>query len=268
LEAQRRQQETKAAEASKILQQAEQLYGEVSRKSDLLKEREADLKQQQEQAIQQAIAQAKGEIAAVIRRLQRGKTTAQDAQKATEQVDKIAEKKLPSRQQPAKPKPGYRPQVGERVRIPRLGQTAEVLTEPDADGEITVRFGLMKMTVGLGEVESLQGEKAEVPTKPKPEPAAKPAAAALTQSPAVRTERNTIDLRGQRVSEAEPVLEEAIANAVGPLWVIHGHGTGKLRRGVHEFLKRHPQVERFEYADQSEGGKGATVVHVTLPSYD
>lgn len=269
LEEQRRRQESSAEETSKILQQAEQLYKEVSRKSALLKEREQELKQQQEQAIQQAIAQAKGEIAAVIRRLQRGNATAQDAQAATEQIGKLAEQKLPSRQQPAKPQLGYRPRVGERVRIPRIGQTAEVLTEPDADGELNVRFGLMKMTVSLADVESLQGEKAEMPTKPEPKavPQASTVTVATPSAPAVRTQRNTVDLRGQRVSEAEPVLEEAIASAQGPLWVIHGHGTGKLRRGVHDFLKHHPQVERFEYADQSDGGKGVTVAYVTLPSY-
>ncbi|MGP1384520.1 MAG: endonuclease MutS2 [Thainema sp.] len=269
LEEQRRRQESSADETSKILQQAEQLYKEVSRKSALLKEREQELKQQQEQAVQQAIAQAKGEIAAVIRRLQRGNATAQDAQAATEQIDKLAEKKLPSRQQPTKPKPGYRPTVGERVRIPRIGQTAEVLTEPDEEGEINVRFGLMKMTVSLADVESLQGEKAEMPSKPEPKaaPQAATTTVATPSAPAIRTQRNTVDLRGQRVSEAESVLENAIASAQGPLWVIHGHGTGKLRRGVHEFLKRHPQVERFEYADQSDGGKGVTVAHVTLPSY-
>jgi len=58
-------------------------------------------------------------------------------------------------------------------------------------------------------------------------------------------------------------LERAIATAQpGAIWVIHGHGTGKLRQGVQEFLKRHPQVERFEAADQSDGGTGVTVAYI------
>jgi DNA mismatch repair protein MutS2 len=65
-----------------------------------------------------------------------------------------------------------------------------------------------------------------------------------------------------RVAEAESVLEEAIAHASGALWVIHGHGTGKLKRGVHDYLHRHPQVQRLEPADQSDGGTGVTVVHL------
>lgn len=261
LEAQRRQQEEKSQSAAQLLQQAERLYQEVSRKSDALKQREKDLQQQQEQAVQKAIAEAKGEIAQVIRTLQRGPATAQDAQQATETLNQIAEKRLPSRQQPPKPKPGFQPQVGDRVRIPRLGQTAEVLSNPDQDGELTVRFGLMKMTVSLVDVESLQGEKAQLPEKPKPTPPPPPPPAA--PAPAIRTSRNTVDLRGKRVNEAEVDLERAIVSAAaGPLWIIHGVGTGKLKKGVQEFLKQHPQISRFEEAERADGGAGVTVAYV------
>lgn len=260
LEAQRRQQEEKAQAANQLVQQAERLHQEVARKAENLKQRERELQQQQEQAVQQAIAQAKAEIAQVIRRLQQGTPTAQDAQQATDAINQISAQRLPSRQQPAKPKPGFRPQIGDRVRIPRLGQTAEVLTNPDEDGELTVRFGLMKMTVSLADVESLQGEKAELPSKPAPPP---PPPVAPPPAPAIRTSRNTVDIRGSRVADAEAVLEREIAKAdAGPLWIIHGHGTGKLRQGVQEFLKQHPQVERFEFAEQNDGGKGVTVAYI------
>lgn len=261
LEAQRRQQEQKAQAAANLLKQTEQLHRELSRRTEQLQQRERDLQQQQEKAVQQAIAQAREEIAQVIRQLQRGPATAQDAQQATEALNQIAERQLPSRQQPPKPKPGFRPQVGDRVRIPRLGQTAEVLTNPNEDGDLTVRFGLMKMTVSLTDVESLQGEKPELPERPKPAPAPHPAPPA--PAPAIRTSRNTFDIRGSRVADAEVVLERAIASAApGPLWIIHGHGTGKLKRGVQEFLKQHPQISRFEDAEQADGGSGVTVAYV------
>ena len=284
LEAQRRRQETKAQEASQLLEQAERLHQEVARKAQMLKEREQQLQVQQEQAVQQAISAAKGEIAKVIRQLQQGPVTAQEAQQATEAVNQIADRRLPSRQQAAKPKPvGFLPQVGDRIRIPRLGQTAEVLTAPDSDGELTVRFGLMKMTVSLEDVESLQGEKAvssqrfaakqesggrsqEVGVRSQEEkqkgqnPA--PVAAPL---PVIRTERNTIDIRGSRVADAEPVLEKAIVQAQDrTVWIIHGQGTGKLRQGVQEFLQQHPQVERFELASREEGGSGVTIAYLIM----
>ncbi|MEB3291156.1 MAG: endonuclease MutS2 [Leptolyngbya sp.] len=262
LEAQRKQQEEKSQAAAALLAQTEALHQEVRRKADMLREREQDLRAQQETAIQQAIAAAKADIAKVIRTLQQGSPTAQDAQRATEALDAIAQDQLPTRPpKPTQPKPGFKPQVGDRIRIPSLGQTAEVLTSPDDDHRITVRFGLMKTTVSLADIESLQGEKVEISAKPRPQDTL-PAAQAAPPAPAVRTSRNTIDLRGMRVAEAEAVLEEAIAQASGALWVIHGHGTGKLKRGVHDYLHRHPQVQRLEAAEQSDGGTGVTVVYL------
>lgn len=263
LEAQRRQQETKAAEAAQLLEQAERLHREVSRKATNLQERERDLQVAQEKAIQDAIAQARKEIAQVIRQLQQGPMTAQDAQQATNNLNAIAERRLPSKQKQPPPKPAFRPQVGDRVRIPRLGQTAEVLSGPTDDGELTIRFGLMKMTVSLTDIESLDGQKPAAIAKPKPAPEPPPPAEPQP-APVIRTERNTVDIRGSRVPDAESTLEEAIRNATDyrTLWVIHGHGTGRLRQGVHEFLKHHPQVERFELAEQKEGGSGVTVVYL------
>jgi DNA mismatch repair protein MutS2 len=256
LEAQRRHQETKAAEAQKLLRQAERLYKEVSDKAAALEAREKDLRASQEIAVQQAITQAKGEIAQVIRRLQKGTANAQDAQQATASLSQIAQKYEPA--PPPKPKPGFMPKVGDRVRIPKLGQTAEVLTIPDADGNFAIRFGIMKMTVQLQDIESLDGQK------PEPIVKAKPAPAVVTPSPApaIRTSQNTVDLRGKRVADGEYILDKAISEAAGPLWIIHGHGTGKLKQGVHAFLQQHPRITHYEPAAQADGGSGVTIAHI------
>jgi len=256
LEAQRRNQETKAAEAQKLLRQAERLYKEVSDKATALEAREKDLRVSQEIAVQQAITQAKGEIAQVIRRLQQGTANAQDAQQATANLNQIAQKYEPT--PPPKSKPGFMPKLGDRVRIPKLGQTAEVLTIPDVDGNFIVRFGIMKMTVQLQDIESLDGQK------PEPMVKAKPALSVVTlpPAPAIRTSKNTIDLRGKRVADAEYILDKAISEAAGPLWIIHGHGTGKLKLGVHAFLQQHPRVTHYEPAEQADGGSGVTIAHI------
>ncbi|PZO36619.1 MAG: endonuclease MutS2 [Shackletoniella antarctica] len=260
LEAQRRDQEDRSQAAADLLAATEKLHNEVQHRANLLRDREQDLKLQQQAAVQAAIAEAKRDIAKVIRRLQQGDATAQAAQQATAAVDAIAQNHLPAAAAPPA-KPVYRPAVGDRIRIPSLGQTAEVLTAPDSDHRITVRFGLMKTTVSLADIESLRGEKAEVPVKTKPADTV-PAAQAGPPAPAIRTSRNTIDLRGMRVAESEAVIEEAIAQGSGALWIIHGHGTGKLKAGVHEFLKRHPQIQRFEPAAQADGGTGVTVAYL------
>ena len=262
LERQRREQEEKAQEAGKLLEQTERFYSEVSEKAANLQEREQSLKAYQEQAVQDAIAQAKREVANVIRRLQQGEQTMQKTQQATEALDRITAKELAKTQTPKPDKPSYKPQVGEKIRIPRLNQTAEVLSIDEETEQLTVRFGIMKMNVGLLEIESLSGQKAEAAKATKK----KPLAQTQPKKPAVlvRTSKNTLDIRGQRVANAEIEVDNAISRAIesGVLWIIHGKGTGRLREGVHEFLKRHSQVEKYELAPQKEGGAGVTVVHL------
>jgi DNA mismatch repair protein MutS2 len=261
LEAQRREQETKAKEASQLLQQTERFYTEISEKASALQERERELKLYQEREVQKAIAAAKAEIATVIRQLQQGSQTAQNAQKATEAIAQIAERNLPK---PEKRQPSYLPKVGERIKLPNLGQTAEVLSIAEEEGEVTVRFGLMKMTVSLTEIESLDGKKVEMPAKQKTVSTPSPQPSTPKPAVTVRTSQNTVDIRGSRVTEAEVELERAISQATesGILWIIHGKGTGRLRQGIHEFLQQHPQVERFELAPQNEGGAGVTIAYL------
>jgi len=263
LERQRREQEEKANKAGELLEQSERFYAEVSEKATLLEEREQSLKAYQEQAVQDAIAQAKKEVASVIRKLQKGSQTMQKAQEATEALDLIISKELAKTQTPKPAKPSYKPKLGEKIRIPRLKQTAEVLSIDEETEQLTVRFGIMKMNVDMVEIESLSGQKAD--TKPKT-PKKKPLSPAQRKKTAVlvRTSRNTLDIRGQRVDDAEIEINNAIAKALesGVLWIIHGKGTGRLRQGVHEYLKRHSQVEKFELASQKEGGAGVTLVYL------
>jgi DNA mismatch repair protein MutS2 len=281
LEAQRRDQEAKAKAAAELVASAEQFYRQVSEKARALQARERDLQAAQEQAVQAAIVQAKGEIARVIRQLQQGPATAQAAQQATQALDQVAQQHLPSRK--AKPaKPNFKPKVGDRIRIPSLKQTAEVLAVNDYDRNLTVRFGVMKMTVAFDDVESLDGEKVTNPEGQSSPPSTrqsgspsqrtadsskgqqgttqeKPAANDLT----IRTSQNTLDLRGSRVVDAELLLDKALAEGDRVVWIIHGQGTGKLRQGVHEFLKQHPRVERFTLAEQQDGGSGVTIAYLT-----
>ena len=261
LEAERRRQEAKANEVAHLLQRAEFLHEQIDRKAQTLKEREEQLKQTQEAAVQKEIERARSEIAQVIRQLQRGTPTGQQAQQATAQVGEIAQKFLPSQQPKPKPK-GYKPQVGERVRVPKLGGAAEVLAIDEADEEITIRMGLIKATLSFADVESLDGKKIEV-QKPEPKPAPPPK---TKERSILRTSSNTLDIRGARVADAEIEVEQAIDRAIsadfGCLWILHGKGTGKLRDGVRAHLKTHRLVERFEDAPREDGGTGVTIAYL------
>jgi DNA mismatch repair protein MutS2 len=163
---------------------------------------------------------------------------------------------LPERRQHG----GWRPAVGDRVRLLALGKAAEVLAI-SADGlELTVRCGVLRSTVPLEAIEGLQGEK---PSPPPPAPVTvRSRRAPGSRGPEVRTEGNTVDVRGLRVHEAEAAVEERLRGANGPVWVIHGIGTGKLKRGLRAWLETVPYVERVSDAEQGDGGAGCSVIWV------
>jgi DNA mismatch repair protein MutS2 len=150
------------------------------------------------------------------------------------------------------------PAVGDRVRVLSLGKAAEVLALADDGRELTVRCGVLRLSVPLEGIEGLQGEK---PTPPEVRVQVKGRRALAAPGPDVRTEGNTVDVRGLRVHEAEAAVEEKLRAATGPVWVIHGIGTGRLKRGLRAWLDTLPYVQRVTDAERADGGAGCSVVY-------
>lgn len=75
-----------------------------------------------------------------------------------------------------------------------------------------------------------------------------------------------LDLRGQRYEEAldivDKYLDDAILAGLHVVRLIHGKGTGALRQGVTEFLRKDSRVAKYQLADEKEGGAGVTVVEL------
>ena len=75
-----------------------------------------------------------------------------------------------------------------------------------------------------------------------------------------------LDLHGQYVEDAVEMTDQYLSDAAihhaDRVRLLHGTGTGRLRKGIHDFLKRHPLVKRFRYGLPDEGGAGVTVVEL------
>ena len=121
-----------------------------------------------------------------------------------------------------------------------------------------MRCGVLRLTVPLTGIEGLHGER---PAPPQPQVKVQSSRSpAGGSNPGVRTGRNTVDVRGLRVHEAEAAVEERLRGSAGPLWVVHGIGTGRLKRGLREWLESLPWVEKVQDAEPGDGGPGCSVV--------
>lgn len=66
----------------------------------------------------------------------------------------------------------------------------------------------------------------------------------------------------EALEEVERALNEAFLKGVQKIYLVHGHGTGKLRESIREYLRNHPLVKNFQFADPMEGGRGVTIVYL------
>jgi DNA mismatch repair protein MutS2 len=147
---------------------------------------------------------------------------------------------------------------GDTVALNALGAHA-VVEDVGPDGLLTLSAGAVKITARPGDV-TLTGPS---PRASRRGAAARGAVAAAEPSP-VRRVGSEIDLRGMASDEAveamERYLDAAVMSKLETVTVIHGKGTGALRRAVHERLRREPRVESFRLGRYGEGETGVTVV--------
>ncbi len=148
-------------------------------------------------------------------------------------------------------------QEGDRVWLRGMDRFGEALAEPDAHGEVMLRMGPLRTRVKLAQVERVQ--------RPSPSRATGSVTANLAPAGDVRDE---IDLRGQTVDETVPAVEhyldEAFRAGLPSARIIHGKGTGALRREVRQLLAKHPLVTSYEEAPREQGGEGVTIAHLAV----
>lgn len=143
--------------------------------------------------------------------------------------------------------------VGDVVYLPKLDQKGTVV---EISGrEVTVQLGSLRTTQKAASCRFLSHAEKEKSAR------SNATGGFLRKTAHVSRE---IDIRGLMVNEAEVVVGKFIDDAqmagLTQILVIHGKGTGALRKGIHEYLKRHRSVDHFAFADLDEGGSGATVV--------
>ena len=266
LEDQRQRQQEAAEEAAALLARTELLHEELLLRWQQQTQQSAELQEQRRQQLERSIRQGQNEVKRIIRRLRQGQDGGRATSSELGETARQAGQRLKTLEQQHRPTPerrehrGWMPAVGDRVRVLSLGKAGEVLALADDGRELTVRCGVLRLTLELAGIEGLHGEKPTPP--PEVQVQVKGQRGLGGRGPDVRTERNTVDVRGLRVHEAEAAVEERLRGANGPVWVIHGIGTGKLKRGLRQWLTTVPYVERVRDAEQGDGGPGCSVIYL------
>ncbi|MBQ1452509.1 MAG: Smr/MutS family protein, partial [Ruminococcus sp.] len=148
--------------------------------------------------------------------------------------------------------------VGDEVLIFDIDKNATVLAPPNKDGKVLVQAGIIKTRVDIKNLRLLK-------SKLKPNV---PKFASTRNVPSrmdVRPETE-VDVRGQTAIDAINIVDKAIDNAilsgVGKLTIIHGKGTGVLRREINQHLRRHKAIKSHRLGTFGEGEDGVTIVEL------
>lgn len=261
LENQRKMTETEYLEVRHYVDESESLYKELKEAySYFFEEREKELAKARKEAnklVENAQEEAE-EIIADIRKMQLAGGQQQvkehqliDARSQLEGLKQEESLKKNKVLQKAKAKKQFK--EGDEVIVETYGQRG-VLLQKTGNHQWQVQLGILKMTVDENDMTL---------TAPLEEPKQRTVITGVQRTSSKRVP-SQLDLRGKRYEEAlaevDQYLDAAIMSGYPQVTIVHGKGTGALRKGITEFLKNHRSVAKFELAPQNQGGSGATIV--------
>lgn len=265
LEETRRAAAAELAEARRLREENQRLREElVAARAELEARRQAVLEKAREEA-RRLLHAARREAEAVLaelRRLQR-QGDLEAARKARRRLDQLRDQldsSTPSGAVQGAPLRQDQVVAGLAVLVPSLQQVGIVTEPPGADGQVAVQVGGMRVRVPWHELRRAPAAApAEKPAE-RPRPAPRPGVGLMAEK---RTHLSPeLHVRGMTVEEAleavDKYLDDAVLAGLSRVRIVHGKGTGTLRRAIHEHLRADRRVKAWRLADPAAGGHGVT----------
>lgn len=262
LERNRATAETEREEAERLRREVEQLKRRYEEQSARLEEQREKILRHAEAEAKRMVEKAQQEAEQIIADLRK---LAMEEQVSIKEHKLIEAKKRLDQALPQRTDQRYQPQAaggkreaagpGDEVYVLSLGQKGYILEEAGG-GQWLVQLGIMKMKVNKDDVQLV-----------KKSGNVKDTVSAFTKvQRADQRVRTELDLRGATLEDAlievDRFLDEAILSNLNQVAIIHGKGTGVLRNGIQEYLRKHKHVKHFRPGGLGEGGSGVTIAEL------
>ncbi len=162
-----------------------------------------------------------------------------------------------------KPKKAYKPsdfKLGESVKVLSMNLTGTISSKPDSRGNVTVQMGILRSQVNISDLEIIEEVNPYSPKAMKRTSKGKiKMSKSLSVSPEINLLGKTVD---EAIAELDKYLDDALLSHLNSVRVVHGKGTGALRKGIHEYLRRQKHVKSYRLAEYGEGDAGVTIVEL------
>ena len=245
-------------ETQKLRDEAEKLQRELAAR------RETELRKAKDEA-RKLLQKAQRESEQIISDLKKSRSTGMKEHELHEMRAKLQDAIDANSEQIAKGEVGSVPtelKVGDTVLLVNLNTKATVLTVPDGKGECTVQAGALKLKANMADMRTALPDKPEKPKGRQPARGNGGGSGAYV-SVSARAVETECDVRGMNLEEAllavDMFLDGAVLNKLSQVYIIHGKGTGILRNGIQQHLKKHPAIKSFRLGKYGEGEDGVTV---------
>ncbi|WP_251389388.1 endonuclease MutS2 [Mediterraneibacter agrestimuris] len=163
---------------------------------------------------------------------------------------------------PQKPKKNYKPsdfKLGESVRVLSMNLTGTISSLPDSRGNVTVQMGILRSQVNISDLEIIEEQNPYAQKNTRRTSSGKiKMSKSLSVSPEINLLGKTVD---EAIAELDKYLDDALLSHLNSVRIVHGKGTGALRKGIHEYLRRQKHVKSFHIAEFGEGDAGVTIVN-------
>lgn len=242
--------------AHETLQESEKLREQLDKEWKQFQLKREELFKKAEEKAEKAVTKAREEAEAIVDEIRKMKTNVNIKEHEWIEAKKMLEDARPilaSKQETKKmqPKESKELQPGDEIKLLTVNQKGEVVEKVN-ENEYLVQVGIMKVKVKRQDLQLLG--------KPK-QTYEKPVATIKGTDYHVKTE---LDLRGERYEDAilklEKYIDDSLLAGYPKVSIIHGKGTGALRKGVQEFVKKHPSIASSRPGSGGEGGSGVTVI--------
>ena len=247
-------------QAQRARQEAEQATREAQALRAHLEEAEQEARRGLKQKLGEQFQRARAEVQATVDAVKRE----QKLIKAKEAKQRLSEMEVKTRQEmvPAgEPIPVEQLTVGDDVEILGLGMTGSLLESPQGKKRVRVKVGEGEVLATVSNLVGLVREASSV--TPQPAPSSSDSRRFPTGGGLGLNEHTVVDVRGHAADEAlhhvVAALDRATLDEEPYLRIIHGHGTGRLKSVLRQYLKDSPYVAEFRAGDRAEGGDGVTV---------
>ena len=268
LESSRAQIEHEREEVNRYKQEIEELKKRLERKEGRLDSSRDEILRKAREEAQTVLREAKeyadetirsynklGKASGSAKEMERERTKLREKMNALQKANGIKADQKPKKQLQAKDL-----RIGDGVRVLSMNLRGTVSTLPDARGNLFVQMGILRSQVNLKDLEKLEDELPAY-SKSSSVKTSGSGKIRMSKSSSISSELNLLGMTtDEAIVELDKYLDDAYLAHLSPVRIVHGKGTGALRKAVHQYLRRQKHVASYRLGEYGEGDAGVTIV--------